>query len=85
MPIYIQREGRRGMAQIALDGFDVIPVLQGQDRISVTQVVDPGVGRADLRGEFLEYEVFRGGTGGHFYCWLTSSPSETASFFAHNS
>ncbi len=45
--IDVQREGCRGVTEVALHGFDVVAVLQGDHRVSVPQVVDPGLRTAD--------------------------------------
>lgn len=57
VPIHIQRKGGCGMAEVALHGFDVITVLEGEDRMGVSQVMHPGVGRTDFRCEFFEVDV----------------------------
>ena len=45
----VQREGRRGVAEVFLEGLDVHAAFQADHRVGVPKIVDPGLRRADLR------------------------------------
>lgn len=53
----VQREGRRGVAEVFLEGFDIHSAFQTDHRVGVPQVVDSGLRRADLRRQPLEAVV----------------------------
>lgn len=53
----VQREGRRGVAEVFLEGFDIHSAFQTDHRVGVPQVVDSGLRRADLRRKPLEAVV----------------------------
>ena len=57
----VQREGRRGVAQVALHGLDVVADLQGGHRVGVPHVVEADLRRADLFHDLLEVIVDRVG------------------------
>lgn len=50
----VQREGRRGVAEVFLEGLDVHAAFQTDHRVGVPKIVDPGLRRADLRRQPLE-------------------------------
>ena len=54
VPVSIQGKGRCRVAKVPLHGFDIISVLQGQNRIGVPKIMDPCVRRADFDSELLE-------------------------------
>ena len=43
MTVYVQGKGRRCVAQVALDGFCIVPVLERQHRVGVAEVMHSGV------------------------------------------
>ena len=49
----VQREGRRGVAQVGLYGFDVVADLQGGHRVGMPHVVEADLRRADLFHDLL--------------------------------
>ena len=54
MSVDIQREGRRRVAQVALDRFDIVAVLQGQHGVGMSEVMHSGVWGADLSSKLFE-------------------------------
>ena len=54
--VTIDIEGKHcgGMSEILLDRFHIIPVLKGQHRIGVTEIMDPALGDVDPRRNLLE-------------------------------
>ena len=57
--IDVQREGRRGVPQVALHGLDVVADLQGRHRIGVAHIVEAELRRADPFHDLLEVVVDR--------------------------
>ena len=57
MAVNVQCKGRRSMAQISLNGLHIVPVLERQYRVSMAQIMDFGVRRADLDRDLLEVIV----------------------------
>ena len=57
----VQREGRRGVAQVGLHGLDVVADLQGGHCVGVPHVVEADLRRADLFHDLLEVVVDRVG------------------------
>ena len=54
MAIDIQRELGGGVAQVGLDGFDVVSGIEGGDGEGVSQVVEPGFLHTGTLGHFLK-------------------------------
>ena len=54
MTVNIQSELGGGMAQVGLDGFDVISGIEGGDGEGVSQVVESGFLHTGTLGHFLE-------------------------------
>ena len=57
MPVYVKGKGRRGVTQIPLNGFHIVPVLERQYRVSMAQIVDFGIWCTDLDSDLLEVIV----------------------------
>ena len=57
--IDIERKGCRRVSQVALDRFDIVTVLQRQDRIGMSEVMHSCVRRTNGNGELLEVIVDR--------------------------
>ena len=45
--VHVQREGRRGVAQVALNRLDIIPGTDSGHGVGMTEIVEPGVRQAD--------------------------------------
>lgn len=54
VPVDIQGKSRCRVAEVALHGFDIISVLQRQNRIGMSKIMDPRVRRADFNSKLLE-------------------------------
>ena len=54
VPVNVQSKGGCGVAQVALYGLDVIPVLEGQDGECMAEIMHPAGRDADCFHDFLE-------------------------------
>lgn len=61
MAVRIKGEAGRGVAEVLLDGFYIVPLLKGYDGVGVAQIVEAGIGSAHLLGGLLK--PFKGGLG----------------------
>ncbi len=59
MPIHVKGKSCRSVTQIPLNGLHIVPVLERQYRVSMAQIMDFGVGRADLQSDLLEMVIDR--------------------------
>ena len=59
MTVYVQGKGRRCAAQVALDGFYIVTVLERQHRKRVAEVMDTGVGCVNTDGQLFEVVIDR--------------------------
>ena len=59
MTVNVQRESGGCVAEISLHRLYIIPVLEGQDGESVTEVMHPAVRRSNLSGQPLIVEIDR--------------------------
>lgn len=59
MTINVQRKGGGRVAEIPLYRLYIIPVLEGQDGESVTEVMHPAIRRSNLSGQPLIVEIDR--------------------------
>lgn len=53
MTVYVQGEGCGCVAEVILDGFYFVAVLQGEDGVSVSKIVNAAVGDAYGLCDFL--------------------------------
>ena len=54
VPVNVQIKGGCGVAQVALYGLDVIPILEGQDGERMPEIMHPARRNADYLHDFLE-------------------------------
>ena len=59
MAVDVQGKGRRGVAQVALHGLDVVSDLQGGHRVGMPHIVEAELRRADPFHDLLEVVVDR--------------------------
>lgn len=57
MAVDIQRKGRRGVSQVALDSLDVIPALNCGDGVAMAKVMDPSLWKANRRSQALKVMI----------------------------
>ena len=54
MTVNVQSESSGSVSQVALNGFDIVTVLQGCDRVAVAQIVKPSFGNPHTGGNLFE-------------------------------
>ena len=57
--IDVQREGCRGVAQVALHSFDIVSCLQCRYSVGMSHIVEPDIRRTDLGNDLFEVVVNR--------------------------
>ena len=53
MAVNIKCKGRRGVSQVSLDGFHVVPILEREDGEGVAEIVYPAIWGTNLDGQLL--------------------------------
>ena len=58
MTVHVQREARRGVAQVGLHGLDVVAVFDRDDGVTVPEVMESLFRHSDLTDDLLEMLVY---------------------------
>ena len=57
MAVNVQCEGSCGMSHVVLNGFNVVSVLQSEDGVGMSEIMDPGLRSANLCCDLFEMAV----------------------------
>ena len=58
MTVHVQREARRGVAQVGLHGLDIVAVFDRDDGVAVPEVMESLFRHSDLTDDLLEMLVY---------------------------